>query len=215
MYDLADGIFAVKLARDAATSFIESEKKLTPPANYPRKFEEKSGVFVTLKTFKKLGEKIEKTLRGCIGFPYPNAPLIESIIDSAIASATQDSRFHPPFGPGPVSSAELSEIVFEVSILTPPQIVEVTNAEEYLGKIQVGRDGLIVERGRFKGLLLPQVPIEWNWNVREFLENTCNKAYMPIDCWKKPDIKIFTFQAFIFEEIEPFGEIQQKEIGDS
>ena len=214
MYSLEDGIFAVKLAREAVKTYIEKGKKIDPPFDYPEKFNEKCGVFVTLKTFTKKQDKIEKNLRGCIGFPYPTYSLIEAIIDSAINSAINDSRFHPPFGPGPVVSEELNNIVFEISILTPPELLEVKDPKEYLTKIKIGQDGLIAQRGPYRGLLLPQVPVEWKWEVEEFLEHTCNKAFIPSDCWKKSDTKIFTFQAIIFEEVMPLGEIRQKEIGE-
>ncbi|MHA1649159.1 MAG: TIGR00296 family protein [Candidatus Helarchaeota archaeon] len=214
MFSIEDGKFAVKLARRAVKTFIETKSKIDPPGNIPEKFQEKCGVFVTLKTIKKEGESVERKLRGCIGFPYPTYPLIEAIIESAIASATKDSRFYPPFGPGPVKLDELEKIVFEVSILTPPKLLKVNNPEEYLEKIKIGRDGLIAEKGPFRGLLLPQVPVEWKWDVKEFLEHTCNKAFIPADAWKKPDTKIYTFQAIIFEEIEPQGDIRQKDIGE-
>lgn len=214
MYSLEDGTFAVKLAREAVKTYIETKKQINPPEKYPEKFSEKGGVFVTLKTMSKKGDKVEKNLRGCIGFPYPIYPLIEAIIESSIASATRDSRFHPPFGPGPVSSKELGEIVFEVSILTPPELLKVETPKDYLEKIKIGRDGLIVERAASRGLLLPQVPVEWGWDVEEFLKHTCNKAFLPTDSWKMLDTKIYTFQANIFEEIEPSGDIRQKEIGE-
>lgn len=202
------------MARDAVKTFIETEKTLNPPKDFPQSFKEKSGVFVTLKTIAKKGEKTEKNLRGCIGYPLPHLPLIEAIIDSAINSATRDSRFYPPFGPGPVVPEELRKIVFEVSILTPPELLKVDTPDDYLKKIKIGRDGLIVEREFIRGLLLPQVPVEWKWNIKEFLEHTCNKAGLPADCWKKPGVKIYSFQAIIFEEVEPQGEIRRKEIGE-
>lgn len=214
IFSLEDGKFAIKLAREAVKTFIETHKRIDPPSKYPEQFKEKSGVFVTLKTINKKQEKIEKSLRGCIGFTQPIYPLVEAIIESAIASATRDSRFHPPFGPGPVVSEELNKIVFEVSILTPPQLIEVNNPEEYLEKIKIGRDGLVVERAVYKGLLLPQVPVEWKWNVEEFLEHTCNKAFMPKDGWKMKGTKIYSFQAIIFEEVEPLGDVRRKEIGE-
>ena len=214
IYSLEDGRFAVKLARDAVKTFIETGETLSPPKNFPQKFQEKSGVFVTLKTIARKGDKTEKNLRGCIGYPIPHLPLIEAIIDSAINSATRDSRFYPPFGPGPVAPEELMKIVFEVSILTPPELLKVETPNDYLKKIKIGRDGLIVEREFIRGLLLPQVPVEWKWNIKEFLEHTCNKAGLPADCWKKSDVKIYNFQAIIFEEVEPQGEIRRKEIGE-
>ncbi|MHA1264143.1 MAG: TIGR00296 family protein [Candidatus Helarchaeota archaeon] len=214
-YSLEEGQFAVKLARKAVKKFIESQTKIEPPKEFPDKFNEKSGVFVTLKKLKKEKSNVEKRLRGCIGFPYPTAPLIEAIIESAIASATRDSRFYPPFGPGPVTKEELSNIIFEVSILTPPKLLEVSDPNDYFKEIKVGRDGLIVEKGHYRGLLLPQVPIEWKWNIQEFLEHTCVKAYMPKDCWRNRNTKIYSFQANIFEEIEPLGTVRRKPIGES
>ena len=87
----------------------------------------------------------EKELRGCIGYPYPTSPLVEAVIDSAINAATEDPRFEP------MSLEELGKVVFEVSVLTPPEPVEVENPKEYLSKIKVGEDGLIVERGYRQG----------------------------------------------------------------
>ena len=214
IFSIEDGIFAVKLARNAVKTFIESQKQIEPPHEYPKLFQDKGGVFVTLKTMKKQGEGFEKKLRGCIGFPYPTYPLIDAIIESAIASATRDSRFHPPFGPGAVKPQELANIVFEVSLLTPPKLLEVKQSKEYLERIKIGRDGLIAEKGGHRGLLLPQVPVEWKWDVEEYLEHTCNKAFLPTDSWKMLDAKIYTFQAIIFEEIMPLGKIRRKEIGE-
>jgi len=214
IFSIEDGIFAVKLARKAVRTFIASQKQIEPPQEFPKQFQEKGGVFVTLKTVKREKNKFEKKLRGCIGFPYPTYPLVDAIIESAIASATRDSRFHPPFGPGAVTSQELTDIVFEVSLLTPPELLEVNQPKEYLEKIKIGRDGLIADKGGHRGLLLPQVPVEWEWDVEEYLEHTCNKAFLPTDSWKMLDTKIYTFQAIIFEEIEPLGEIRRKKIGE-
>lgn len=214
IFSVEEGIFAVKLAREAVKKYIETGEQMNSPEEVPIRFKEKGGVFVTLKTLEQVKEKFEKKLRGCIGFPYPTYPLVEAIIESAIASATRDSRFHPPFGPGAVTLEELNEIVFEVSLLTPPKLMEVNHPKEYLEKIKIGRDGLIAERGGFRGLLLPQVPVEWKWSVEEFLEHTCNKAFLPVDSWKMLDTKIYTFQAIIFEEVEPLGKIKGKIIGE-
>ena len=84
--------------------------------------------------------------------------------------------------------------------MTQPKILEVTNPSEYPSKIKVGRDGLIVEQGYSKGLLLPQVPVEWNWNESEFLSQTCIKAGLPKSAWQGPKTKIYTFQGEIFSE---------------
>ncbi|MFX1293464.1 MAG: TIGR00296 family protein [Promethearchaeota archaeon] len=214
VFSLEDGTFAVKLAREAVKIYIETNKQIKPPKNFFEKFNEKYGVFVTLKTLSLKEDKIVKNLRSCIAFSYPVYPLIEAIIESATASATCDSRFYPPFGPDAVKSEELNKIVFEISILTPSVFIKLDNPKKYLEKIKIGRDELIIERGGLRGLLLPQVPVEWKWNVEEYLEHTCKKAFLPVDSWKKKDTKIYTFQAIIFEEIEPLGEIRIKKIGE-
>jgi len=108
---------------------------------------------------------------------------------------------------------ELDHVVFEVSVLTPPEPIKVENPSEYPSKIKIGRDGLIVERGFFKGLLLPQVPVEWRWDEEEFLCQCCMKAGLPPDCWLVKETKIYRFQAIIFEELSPKGEIVRKELG--
>jgi hypothetical protein len=99
-------------------------------------------------------------------------------------------------------------------VLTPPQLIEVKKPTEYAAKIKVGKDGLIVERGMFKGLLLPQVPVEWKWDEEEFLCQCCIKAGLPPDNWLLEGTKIYKFQAIIFEEEKPRGEVKRKTLGE-
>ena len=88
------------------------------------------------------------------------------------------------------------------------------NRRELPKIVKVGKHGLIVERGFYKGLLLPQVPVEWQWNEEEFLSQTCWKAGLPMDCWLDERTKVYTFTAQVFEEEEPGGDVRRKEIGD-
>jgi len=199
---LKDGQFLVRLARKAVETYLENGKVMLAPKDASSKFLDRCGVFVTLN---KMGAN-EKELRGCIGLPYPILPLVRAVVDSAINSATQDPRFPP------VSRNELNTIIFEVSILTPPQLIKVEKPTEYPSRIEVGKDGLIVEKGYYKGLLLPQVPIEWNWNEEEFLCQCCIKTGLSPDCWLVGGTKIYTFQAIIFEEVTPNGEIKLKKL---
>jgi uncharacterized protein (TIGR00296 family) len=104
----------------------------------------------------------------------------------------------------------LGDVVFEVSVLTPPEKIEVQKPQEYVAKIKVGEDGLIVEKGMFKGLLLPQVPVEWEWCEEEFLCQCCIKAGLPPDSWLTKGAKIYKFTAIIFEEETPQGEVKRK-----
>ena len=196
---LEEGKFLIQLARSAVNEKLEKGKTVQPPEETPKKLFEQCGVFVTINSLR--GGK--KELRGCIGYPYPTSPLVGAVIDSAINAATQDPRFYP------LTLKELSKVVFEVSVLTPPERVEVKNPKEYLTKIKVGEDGLIVERGYCRGLLLPQVPIEWGWCEEEFLCQCCVKAGLPPDSWLTKDAKIYKFKAIIFEEETPLGEVKR------
>jgi uncharacterized protein (TIGR00296 family) len=201
---LEEGTFLVRLARNAVKSYLETGKPAEVPENTAAKLFEQCGVFVTINTLK----NGEKHLRGCIGYPYPTSPLVEAVIDSAVSAATRDPRFYP------LSSTELGNVVFEVSVLTPPEEVEVENPKEYLAKIKVGEDGLIVEKGSYKGLLLPQVPVEWEWCEEEFLCQCCVKAGLQPDSWLTKGAKIYKFQAIIFEEESPRGEVKRKQLAE-
>jgi len=199
---LEEGRFLVSLARKAVEEHLRNRKIIAAPKDVSPKLMERCGVFVTLNSV----HHGKKELRGCIGFPYPTTPLIQAVIESAINSATQDPRFPP------ISLDELDLIVFEVSVLTPPQLVKAKKPTEYPSKIKVGQDGLIVERSYCKGLLLPQVPIEWSWEEEEFLCQCCMKAGLPPDCWLMEGTKIYKFQAIIFEELSPKGDVELKKL---
>jgi len=200
---LEEGKFLVELARKTVEEYLKSKKRISVPENIPKKLLQICGVFVTINSVK----NGEKELRGCIGYPYPTTPLAQAVIDSAISSATQDPRFYP------LSLRELGHVVFEISVLTPPQLIEVEKPSEYPNKIKVGKDGLIAERGIFKGLLLPQVPVEWKWDEEEFLCQCCIKAGLSPDGWLLEGTKIYKFQAIIFEEEKPNGEVKLKTLG--
>ena len=90
-------------------------------------------------------------------------------------------------------------IQVEVSVLTKPVLMSVQKPIDYL-KNKLGEDGLIVEMGVYRGLLLPQVPVEWKWDTEEFLANTCMKAGLSPDCWLQDGVKIYSFQSQIFNE---------------
>jgi len=199
-----EGKFLIELARNAVKEYLKTRKHITIPENTPKKMLKECGVFVTIN---KLVHG-EKQLRGCIGYPYPTAPLVEAVIDSAINAATQDPRFQP------LSARELDEVVFEVSVLTPPELIETNNPKEYVSKFKVGEHGLIVEKGPFKGLLLPQVPVEWGWCEEEFICQCCMKAGLPPDTWLTKGTKIYRFKAIIFEEETPQGAVKRKALNE-
>jgi uncharacterized protein len=200
-----EGKFLIQLARNTAKTFLETGKTLKPPENTPKKLFENCGVFVTINSLKRK----KKALRGCIGYPYPTHPLVQAVIDNAIHAATQDPRFEP------IEKDELDQMIFEVSVLTPPEPVTVAKPEEYVKQIKVGEHGLIVEKGFSKGLLLPQVPVEWGWCEEEFLCQCCVKAGLPPDSWLTKGAKVYRFSAIVFEEETPCGEVKRKSLSEA
>ena len=194
-----DGVELVKMARKAVIEILRNNSKISDAA-FNSKFDFSSGVFVTLNK--------QDSLRGCIGFPFPIKKLSDGLVDAAISAATQDTRFNS------VTVDELDKIIFEVTVLTPPIEIQVKQSSEYLTKIKVGIDGLIVENTYTSGLLLPQVPTEYGWNVEEFLEYTCQKAGLEKDAWKNKETKISKFQGIIFKEKSPNGDIIRESSND-
>ncbi|MFL6477356.1 MAG: TIGR00296 family protein [Nitrososphaera sp.] len=194
MISLVEGAKLVRLARTAVEKYLHESIVINPE----RESSEKAGIFVTLNY---LTSSKKEYLRGCIGFPLPEKVLYQGVIDAAIAAATEDPRFPP------LDVQELDNIIFEVSILSPPQEIRAENPADYRKEIAIGRDGLLL-RWRFgSGLLLPQVPLELNWNTDEYLANICYKASAPPDVWLDPQSKLFKFQAEVFKEVNPNGEI--------
>jgi len=198
MLTINDGEKAVKLAREIVERYTRKEE-LPKLENYSGVFDEKRGVFVTINTYP------THNLRGCIGIPEPIMPLKNAIKEAAV-SATHDPRFPP------LKENELENIVIEVTILTKPQLIKVNKPQEYLEKIKIGRDGLIAEQGFYRGLLLPQVPVEQGWDVEEFLSHTCWKAGLPFDAWFDENTKIYKFEGQIFTEVKPKNGIVEKKI---
>lgn len=180
MYTREEKKQLIVLARRYIHMFLENKNIDYPETDNP-KFLEKKGVFVTLN---KKGE-----LRGCIGYSSPIKPVIEAVIDNAISAATEDPRFKR------VAFDELYELDIEISILSVPRKID--NYDE----IVVGRDGIIVSKRYFKGLLLPQVPVEEKWDLHQYLSNGCMKAGLSEDEWKS-GVNIETFQAIVFSEKE-------------
>lgn len=195
---LDEGKFLAKLARQAIATYLDKGRKIAAPPDTPAKLRDRCGVFVTLNNMVEGKEE----LRGCIGFPLPELPLVDATIDAAISAAVNDPRFLR------VTSQELKDIVLEVSVLTPPMLIEVNDPKGYIEEIKVGQDGLIVERGWFKGLLLPQVPTEWKWDAEEFLANCCIKAGLSPDTWLVKGTKIYKFSCIIAQELSPNGTVK-------
>jgi AmmeMemoRadiSam system protein A len=169
----------LRLARDTITQYV-TERTRPPLPEAEGMLGEPCGAFVTIHK--------QGRLRGCIGNMVGRGPLVELIQEMAIASATQDPRFHS------LSREELSEIDIEISVLSPMR--RITDVNE----IEVGKHGILMSRGMFQGVLLPQVATEYGWDRETFLMHTCIKAGLPENAWKDPATKIEIFSAQVFGE---------------
>lgn len=194
MLSLEQGRKIVELARKSVENYFEKNKLCVEKTN-DKRLGEKRGVFVTIENFP------DKSLRGCIGYPYQTLSLYEAVQRAAFCSAFEDSRFPP------LTKEELNKIIFEVSILTKPKLIKVKDPKKYCEKIKIGNDGLILQNGPCSGLLLPQVPLQFNWDAEEFLENLCFKIGLTFDYICDKNTKIWKFQAQIFAEKDPKGKI--------
>ncbi|HXY78623.1 MAG TPA: AmmeMemoRadiSam system protein A [Candidatus Acidoferrales bacterium] len=166
----------LRLAHDSILSALEGrEIPLDPPTTH---LAQPRGVFTTLH----LGGE----LRGCVGYVLPVASLYRAVAETARAAAFDDTRFYP------VTLEEAPHLEIELSILSVPQPIGSDDVE-------IGRHGLLISMGGRRGLLLPQVPVEHNWDRVTFLEQTCRKAGLPLDAWQKGAV-IEAFSAEVFGE---------------
>ncbi len=195
-----EGEVLVRLAREAVEKYLRESIVIAPPKDLEAKFYREMGVFVTLNSV--LPEGCE--LRGCIGHPLPEMPLVEAVIDAAISSAVHDPRFER------VTADEMDKIVVEVSVLTPPERIAVVSPKEYPTCIKVGEDGLIMKWRFGSGLLLPQVAVEYGWSPEDFLCHTCMKAGATPDQWLAQDTEIYKFRAVVFDEVSPRGRVMHR-----
>ncbi len=175
-----DKKFLLKTARENIASWLMNGKGIILPKKIPNNCMRNRGAFVTL--------QIRGDLRGCIGYVVAEKPLIQTILENSYNAAFRDPRFMP------LRAEELKDVAIEISVLTEPVPVGSIN------EIRTGRDGLIIEKGMHRGLLLPQVAVEQGWDRDAFLSNTCLKANLPPASWKDSATKIYKFQAIVFGE---------------
>jgi len=180
-----NGQYLVEVAKNAIATYLETGRRPFIPEDCPEELKEELGVFVTLNK--------KHRLRGCIGYPEPVKSLIESTIDVAIAAAFDDPRFPE------LKKEEYGDLEFEVTVLTQPELIEIAHPNQYLNEIEIGRDGLIIQKGYARGLLLPQVAPENGFSVEEFLDHTCMKAGISADSWMDKSCDVYKFQGQIFK----------------
>jgi len=171
----------LKLARTSIESILEGRSPALSDGDFDEALRRPAGAFVTLRT--KRGD-----LRGCIGSIRALEPLFKAVASSAVSAAFRDPRFFP------VRPDEMPQLELEISVMGPIEAVQ------DVAEIEVGRDGLIISKGRFAGLLLPQVATEYGWDRETFLDQTCIKAGLPTGSWRSEDTKIDKFAAEVFGE---------------
>lgn len=172
----------LSIARTSIEAVLNGGRPQIDTSSYGPELIRPSGAFVSLHTH-------EGDLRGCIGSIHPVAPLCHAVSSNAVNAAFRDPRFYP------LRREELERVHIEISVLSPIEVV--TDPET----IEVGRDGLIISRGGHVGLLLPQVATEYAWDRETFLAQTCVKAGLSPDSWRRPDCRIERFSAEVFGEV--------------
>jgi AmmeMemoRadiSam system protein A len=169
-------VLLLEIARTALRSAVEQHHR-PPPASAPDGLSRPAGAFVTLRR--------DGELRGCVGQIEAAETLASVVAHAAVSAGMQDPRF------APVAAGEIAALEIEISVLSP---LESIRPED----IRIGEHGLVVSRGKFRGVLLPQVAIEHGLSVERFLEETCRKAGMERNAWKLPGTQIQGFTTEIF-----------------
>ena len=196
-YSLEEGTRLVHAARNAMELSIASrEFKSDVVERTIPEFGQKHGVFVTIYHYP------TNTLRGCVGFTEGMGEVKRLVIEAAVAAANEDPRFVP------ISHLEFEHSIMEVSVLSKAERMH-GSTEQICKDVRVGRDGIIVEYGYNRGLLLPVVAVEQGWSARQFLENTCLKAGLPQHAWTNDSTYVFKFSTQVFKEVEPRGEVKE------
>jgi uncharacterized protein (TIGR00296 family) len=197
-----EGQFLVKTARNTFITFLTKLERLPLPQVALGELWERRGVFV------RVGRSQEMLWTGgmeilcCLGYPFPSRELIRATVDSTIACAVRVAASRA------FKTGQLDNLLFEVSVLTKPELLNVRMTTEYAKRIERGKDGLLVQYGFATGLVLPQVSIENNYDEKDSLSECCVKAGLAPDSWLTfPDIGIYKFQDEIFRETGTEGAV--------
>lgn len=169
----------LNIARDTITNLV-NKQDYQPPPREEKNLNERSGCFVTIKQ--------DGQLRGCIGNFQSELPLFQEVAQMAVASASKDPRFHP------LEKPELDNFSLEISVLSPLEKID------DIELIEVGTHGIYLEKNFSRGVLLPQVATDYDWDRITFLQQTCQKAGLQTDAWKDADTDIYIFSAQIIKE---------------
>lgn len=172
----------LNIARKAIETYVCTGKKYVEPRE-EKALNRRNGCFVSIK---QAGQ-----LRGCIGNFQSELPLFREVAEMAIASASKDPRFYP------LKEEDLEDFALEISVLSP------LKKSDSIDEIEIGKHGIYLEKGYYRGVLLPQVATEYDWDRETFLSQTCLKAGLPTNAWQAEDTEIYIFSAQIFGDNQP------------
>jgi AmmeMemoRadiSam system protein A len=168
----------LRLARQAMqAALVGDQPELSAPSHH---LAQPRGAFTTL--------HLDGKLRGCVGYVFPVRPLYRTVVETAVAAALNDPRFLP------VIPEEFPDLEIEISVLS--MVAAIAPAD-----LEIGRHGVLITYGARRGLLLPQVALEYGWDAARFLAETCQKAGLPPDAWEN-DATVEAFTAEVFSEAE-------------
>jgi uncharacterized protein len=169
----------LNIARKAIETYVCTSKNYIEPRE-EKALNRRNGCFVSIKQ--------GGQLRGCIGNFQSELPLFREVAEMAIASASKDPRFYP------LKEEDLQDITLEISVLSP------LKKSDSIDQIEIGKHGIYLEKGYYRGVLLPQVAAEYGWDRETFLSQTCLKAGLPANAWQAEDTEIYIFSAQIFSD---------------
>ena len=199
-----EATFLLKLARRIATEGVSDERREEEKIAH-RELREKGGVFVCLREFDKSSKKVGRRIISS-GYPFPVFPIVEAVknasLNISIHILRSSSQEIPEF---------LEDVVLELVMLTEPTKIIVEEPIRYPREIEIGRDGLIVQRNFYAGVILPQVAVEKKWNAIELLSECCMEAKLPADAWLEKETSVYKFQTHVYVESEPNGDVVKVE----
>lgn len=198
MLTIEEATCLLELARRIVTESVSDETREEEKVAF-QELREKRGIFVCVREFEKSSKRAGKIIISS-GYPLPIFPIVE-----AVKNASLNISIHILRSSLREISEFLKDVVFELTILTVPEKILVEQPIGYPKEIEIGRDGLVVQRNFYTGVILPQVAIEKRWNAIEFLSECCMEAKLPADAWLEKETSVYKFQTNVYVELEPSG----------
>ena len=188
-----DGKLLLELVEDIVTAYVERGSWIRQSVSVMSgEHTGERGIFVRLKKREQAQGSENQTVLACVGYPIPRSDLVGTATDVGINIAVRArSMLHKDF-------SDISDLTLELSVLTPLGLIRVERPLDYPKSITLGRDGILVERGFQRGLVLPQAALEYGWSKEELLSESCMKAGFFSDAWLVQDLRVYKFQAEIF-----------------